>query len=147
VAEIRVRAFQPFASRAGVDTVLGLSFRYDQGLIDQLKAALREAGPHTGVKQPGGWLAEHRVWFVERCVWPDVRARLIRHGHTIHEGQAEAPRPKPAPPRAADRRTAALLEEWAWTMRTTWSDDAAPVIESGLELLREMLLGAPAEEA
>jgi hypothetical protein len=146
MADIQVRAFQPFSSREGVDTVLGLSFRYDPELISQLKTALREAGRWAGIKQPGGWLAEHHVWFVERCVWPDVRARLLRHGHTVHDEAAPAPRPQPAPARAADRKLAALLEEWAWTMRTSWSDDAAPVIEAGLELLRDLLLNARADK-
>jgi hypothetical protein len=142
MAEILVRAFQPFSSRAGVDTVLALAFRYDPELIAQLKAALRETGRSAGVRQPGGWLPEHRVWFVERCVWPDVRARLLRHGHAVRD--EPAPRPGPAP--AGDRKLAALLEEWAWTMRTNWSDDAAPVIEAGLELLRDMLLNSRADE-
>jgi hypothetical protein len=40
---IRVRPFQPFSSRVGVDTVAGLEFPYDPALIDTLKSALRSA--------------------------------------------------------------------------------------------------------
>jgi hypothetical protein len=150
MAEIQVHTFQPFSSRVGIDTVLGLSFRYDPVLISQLKTALHEANRHVGLRHPGGWLAEYKLWFVERCVWPDVRARLLRHGHTVREEPVPPPRPRPQatlpPARAGDKRTAALLEEWAWQMRTNWSDDAAPVIEAGLALLREMLLTVPTKE-
>jgi hypothetical protein len=87
---IRVHEFQPFASREGVDTVLGLTFRYDPALVGLLKAAIRSEGLRQGVKCPGGWLAEHRCWFVERPVWPAVREALARAGHAAR-GEEQGP--------------------------------------------------------
>jgi hypothetical protein len=84
---IDVTPFQPFKSRAGVDTVLGLRFAYDPAVIDTLKAALRGAG-----RNQGGWLAAHKRWFVERGAWPAVKAALVGAGHAVREAEDdEAP--------------------------------------------------------
>jgi hypothetical protein len=150
---IRVSAFQPFKGRVGVDTVLGLEFPYDPDLVELLKESIRDAKRRTGVAgTAGGWLAEHHRWFVERAAWPLIKAALLRAGHAVDESALMSPppqpvAPKPAPPQPKPqppecprcRKTAALLEEWAWQMSTRWSDGAGPVIEAGLELLREML--------
>jgi hypothetical protein len=78
---IRVSAFQPFESRQGVDTVLALRFQYDPELIESLKLALRRASYLKYIKNPGGWLAEHRCWFVEREAWPIVQEHLRADGY------------------------------------------------------------------
>jgi hypothetical protein len=80
---IRVFVFQPFESRQGQDTVIGLRFAFDVELIDQLKGALREARDGTGKRNPGGWLATERAWFVERSAWPTVRRRLVEAGYPL----------------------------------------------------------------
>jgi hypothetical protein len=77
---IHVSAFQPFESRRGVDTVLALRFRYDPELIEVLKDSLRRAARELDMHNVGGWLAEHRCWFVEREAWPYVRAWLTDRG-------------------------------------------------------------------
>jgi hypothetical protein len=80
VATIHVSAFQPFESRQGVDTVLALKFRYAPELIGALKGALHRAARVLGLRNVGGWLPEHRCWFVERDAWPLVRERLLAAG-------------------------------------------------------------------
>jgi hypothetical protein len=85
---IHVSAFQPFESRVGVDTVLALRFKYDPELIDVLKSALREASRVLGIYNAGGWLAEHRCWFVERNAWPLVRERLAAAGVSFFGAEA-----------------------------------------------------------
>jgi hypothetical protein len=82
---IRVAPFQPFASRVGVDTVVGLQFGYDEELIGLIKAALREAKARTRRKFLGGWKADYRRWFVEWVAWPHVRSRLIGAGYDLDE--------------------------------------------------------------
>jgi hypothetical protein len=78
-----VREFQPFASRVGVDTVLSLRSAYDPELVETVKRGLRDAQHLAGVKNPGGWLRDGRVWFVEHDAWPYVRDLLEAGGHTI----------------------------------------------------------------
>jgi hypothetical protein len=82
---IHVSVGQPFESRQ--DTVVALHFAYDPGVVAVLKAALRaareEARRRGEVANVGGWLPEHRVWFVERFAWPLVRHCLLAAGHTL----------------------------------------------------------------
>jgi hypothetical protein len=52
---IRVTAFQPFNSRVEVDTVLGLHFRYDPGVVALLKQALRDVARLRRERNLGGW--------------------------------------------------------------------------------------------
>jgi len=97
---IRVFAFQPFESRRGVDTVLGLRFEYDKGFVEFLKATLRAA--RVELRQGnliGGWLPEQRSWFVERVAWPRVRRELERVGCTF-----EGPGVEDEPPRHEGHR-------------------------------------------
>jgi hypothetical protein len=89
---IRVSAFQPFESRRGIDTVLALQFRYDAELNEVIKSALREASRDKGIKNAGGWLAEHRCWFVEREAWPSVREHL-RAGRYSYSTSPEVDEP------------------------------------------------------
>jgi hypothetical protein len=79
---IRVFPFQPFASRLGRDTVIGLQAAYDAERVALLKSALREARELTG-RNTGGWLATERAWFVERSAWPTVRRRLVEAGYAL----------------------------------------------------------------
>jgi hypothetical protein len=144
---ITVKPFQPFESRVGIDTVLGLRFPYDLALAGLLKSAYREAGAREGVRSPGGWLAEHKCWFVERAVWPAVRACLERAGHTIieegAEGEPEAPRRNGTRPQPIDPR--AVLRAWLAEMRRRWhpdrggSDQAMAAVNDGYERLRRLL--------
>src|SRR5262245_4855453 len=142
---IHVGSFQPFKSRQGRDTVIRLEFQYDPELVALLKQALRTRRSVNG--PAGGWLPEYRCWFVERDVWPMVRQRLGAEGHTF-TGEAPAaaqappnPRPRPAHPMNCLRcqKLPATIEEWCWTLKVSWSDDAHPVIEAGADLLRELL--------
>jgi hypothetical protein len=122
---IRVDSFQPFESRADVDTVIRLRFSYDATVVAQLKDALAWAAGMTGMKNVGGWLPQHRVWFCERAVWHLVRSQLMAAGCQF----VDEPAPRsggmhtstPAPPRPACpqcRQVPTLLERWAWEMRT-----------------------------
>jgi hypothetical protein len=143
MAVVVVGSDQPFKSRQGVDTVLTLRFDYDPDVVELVKDALAEARRLTGLFPAGGWLADRRYWFCEHWAWPTVRRRLEQAGHAVNGPAASCRRPDPTPrPPAnpATRKLAAVLEEWAWTMKTRWSDDARPVIEASHELLREMLL-------
>jgi hypothetical protein len=82
--DIELSTFQPFKSRVGVDTVLALRLlKFDPALPVLLKEALRKASEQTGGKNLGGWLAAHRVWFVERSAWPIVRRHLRAHGYKL----------------------------------------------------------------
>jgi hypothetical protein len=90
--------FQPFASRAGYDTVTGVRFTYDAETIAALKAllrALRAPGRYTFGRawQPGGWLPAARCWFLEPAVWPDVQWLLEDRGYRLEA----APRPADVP--------------------------------------------------
>jgi hypothetical protein len=145
--QIIVRPFQPFESRVGIDTVLGLRFPYDPALPGLLKSAYREAGARAGVRSPGGWLPEHKCWFVERAVWPAVRDCLVRAGHKVvehdPEGEPEAPR-RQAPHRPPiDAR--AVLRAWFAQMSQRWhpdrggSDQAMAAVNDGYERLRKLL--------
>jgi hypothetical protein len=153
---IAVDVFQPFRSRQGIDTVVGLRCVYDPGFVEEIKRSLRSAGRWLKLKNPGGWLAEHRVWFVEWAAWPFVRDDLRRAGfefggEPLTEADpcvsgANRKAPPPNPPGAREgcpacQKLPAALEEWAWEMRVRWSDDALPAIEAGHALLWEMLLG------
>jgi hypothetical protein len=82
---IDVSEFQPFPSRAGVDTVLALKSGYDPELVETAKEGLAYARLWVGVKTPGGWLRDRRVWFVEKDAWPYVRDLLEARGHTVRE--------------------------------------------------------------
>jgi hypothetical protein len=85
---VRVRPFQPFSSRVGVDTVAGLSFPYDAGVVAVLKDGIAEARRRFGRPNLGGWLPEHRRWFVEWVAWPTVRRHLLDAGHTADDAGA-----------------------------------------------------------
>jgi hypothetical protein len=144
---ITVKPFQPFESRVGTDTVLGLRFPYDPALADLLKFAYREAGARAGVRSPGGWLPEHKCWFVERAVWPAVRDCLERAGHTIieegAEGEPEAQHRNGAHPPPID--PPAVLRAWFAQMSQRWhpdrggSDQAMAAVNDGYERLRKLL--------
>jgi len=73
--------FQPFESRQGQDTVIGLRFKYDAQLVAGLKSILKQCRGRAVRKDrhqhsAGGWLPEHKVWFVEENVWPRVALAL-----------------------------------------------------------------------
>lgn len=83
----RAAWFSPFESRPGA-AVVRLTFRYDADVVAALKAELRRLtpllrDPERRVFTAGGWLPEHRAWFIERAAWPPVRALLERHGYTV----------------------------------------------------------------
>jgi hypothetical protein len=83
---IRAAVFQPFASRERIDVVVGLSFDYDPHLVEVLKATLRDVRAyHQGLPQ-GGWLKDHKKWFVEIAAWPRVKGRLTRLGYIVRGG-------------------------------------------------------------
>ena len=85
---VRAFEFQPFESRRGRDTVIGLTFPFDQPIAQILKqccARYRHQlfDPENFIHSAGGWLAHKRCWFVERAIWPDVQAELKAAGYEI----------------------------------------------------------------
>jgi hypothetical protein len=116
---IHVFAFQPFESRAGVDTVIGLRFRFDWTLADLLKTALRSARLLSSRKNVGGWLDREKAWFVERFAWPHVRRHLEEAGCVLDiEPDAEASpgeddrRPQPEANHTPPVDWSAVVTEW-----------------------------------
>jgi hypothetical protein len=122
---VRVMPFQPFSSRKGVDTVLGLHFDYDPGLVALLKEALQGARWRTGRRNVGGWLPEWHRWFVERVAWPHVRQRLLEAGCRVlgdcededggedqDQGQDEGPDESPG------QASGASVTDWGPVIRT-----------------------------
>lgn len=85
VVAIVVDTFQPFQSRSGMDVVMRLRFEYHPALIARLKALLAVYAVGSERKIVGGWLPEHRVWFVEPSVWDVVRDELQFLGYRIVE--------------------------------------------------------------
>ncbi|HEY7066399.1 MAG TPA: J domain-containing protein [Chloroflexota bacterium] len=87
-------AFQPFTSRAGMDTVLGVRFPFNGALVGELKDRLRtQKQRHYLARPAGGWLPEARAWFVERECWPTIHALLRQWGYSVQE----IPRPADVP--------------------------------------------------
>jgi hypothetical protein len=81
---LAVFRFQPFASRVGVDQVIGLRFKYSACLVADLKAAFAAARRQDGCQRNvGGWLPEQRAWFVELSAWPVVREQLTANGYRL----------------------------------------------------------------
>jgi hypothetical protein len=80
---IDVTRFQPFGSRVGKDKVVGLKFSYSPAVVRLLKDAMQAAARSAGLRSQGGWLDEHRCWYVEPAIWPPVREKLIRAGCTL----------------------------------------------------------------
>ncbi|MEW6730502.1 MAG: hypothetical protein AB1489_04095 [Acidobacteriota bacterium] len=78
---IVVKYFQPFESRVGIDTVVGLKFDQNPGVVTALCEALQQC-PRRGFT-PGGWLPVERLWFVEKAAWPFVRAHLSRLSYKL----------------------------------------------------------------
>lgn len=79
--------FQPFESRRGVDTVVGLRFRYDQAVVGALRELLQAAKPRVvdparNIYSAGGWLSYHRCWYVEEPVLPAVLKLFRSAGYT-----------------------------------------------------------------
>jgi hypothetical protein len=85
-ARLECFRFQPFQTRRGIDTVVGLRFGYDAALIAALKDLLRQWRDAVRQANPiaqtaGGWLPAYRCWFVEVPAWPAVAALLRQHGY------------------------------------------------------------------
>ncbi len=80
---IRLTAFQPFASRRGKDTVVGMEFQYNPKLVNLLKTTLRGLRKPGDPGPAGGWLPDHGRWFCERQAWPALRQRLLDVGVTL----------------------------------------------------------------
>jgi hypothetical protein len=105
---INVSAFQPFETRIGVDTVLKLEFRYHADLVATLKDAIQRARHVRGGKNLGGWLPEHKAWFVERRAWDIVRQYLLSAGCELvgpEENEDHAARAYPSSGTTLPRRT------------------------------------------
>jgi len=87
---IRVSKFMPFESRQGSYVYKLQTSIYDAEYVRRLKHLLRElkweaCDPDRNIYQAGGWLAEHRAWFVEPVIWPQVRKQLEYFGYSLHE--------------------------------------------------------------
>jgi hypothetical protein len=76
--QIEVFSCQPFESRQGIDTVVGLRFPYSPPTITLIKQTLARFRPEYVALggQPGGWAPKDKYWWVERRVWPTVQAVL-----------------------------------------------------------------------
>ncbi len=86
---IRAFEFQPFESRQGRDTVIGLTFPFNRPIAEILKqcfARYRQQlyDPEHFIHSAGGWLARERCWFVEHAIWPTVQRELEAAGYEIH---------------------------------------------------------------
>jgi hypothetical protein len=142
---IHVSSFQPFESRVGRDTVLALRFQYNAEVVEVLKQALRDAGRRLGRRNLGGWLEEHRVWFVERCAWPLVRERLAGIGCSFLDAEADSGRQERrtySPPADVRGTVKAWYREMAMRFhpdRTLDSGAAMKAINHGYERLQELL--------
>jgi hypothetical protein len=149
---IRVTRFQPFSSRTGVDTVVGLAFRYDADLVAKLKTILREARSHCRVSgHPGGWLDEHRKWFVEPAAWPFVRRRLEAAGCVLVEDpSAEENNNRTTADKSAGPVSALepVLRQWYHRLAMRYhpdrggSNEAMQVINYAADELRRMIAAA-----
>jgi hypothetical protein len=80
--------FQPFPGRrhAVADVVVGVWFSYDAGLVEDLKAALRQQRDAVRQANPmarvaGGWLPAYHCWYIEPPAWPAVAALLRQYGY------------------------------------------------------------------
>lgn len=83
---IYISTFQPFPSRLGVDVVMRLWFTFSPALVARLKALLAVyAVGHHLYRVVGGWLPEHRVWFIECDVWEVIKLELLFLGYRIVE--------------------------------------------------------------
>ena len=86
---IRTFEFQPFESRQGRDTVIGLTFPFNRPIAEILKqcfARYRQQvyDPEHFIHSAGGWLTRERCWFVEHAIWPTVQRELEAAGYEIH---------------------------------------------------------------
>ncbi|MGZ3716062.1 MAG: hypothetical protein ACXWQ5_00510 [Ktedonobacterales bacterium] len=82
---IGICRFQPFPSRQKAtlqeDYVIGLRFAYNPVLIGVLKRLLRKYDQEARnverrIRIAGSWLPQHRVWYVESSVWPQIKTEL-----------------------------------------------------------------------
>ena len=85
---IRAFTFQPFASRQGQDTVVGLRFPFNPSVAQILKQCFVRYrhelhDPEHFILAAGGWLPNKRCWFVEQAIWPTVQRELESAGCQI----------------------------------------------------------------
>lgn len=74
--------FQPFGSRVGKDKVISLRLdRYDPQVVKDLKAAIDKAQRILRKKNQGGWLPDHKCWFIESAAWDVVEDEMCKKGH------------------------------------------------------------------
>ena len=94
---IRAFTFQPFASRQGQDTVVGLRFPFNPSVAQILKQCFVRIrhelhDPEHFILAAGGWLPKNRCWFVEQAIWPTVQRELEAAGYALRlEGQRANP--------------------------------------------------------
>jgi hypothetical protein len=121
-----VPGFQPFPDRA----VVGLEFRFDADLVSRLKAILRQVWSSRGGRRyPGGWLADHRRWYIEPVAWPYVRRRLEDMGYDLVEDQDDedddADKPAAPPPLAWEP----VVQTWYRRMALHFHPDRGGSVE------------------
>ncbi len=86
--KIRAFTFQPFASRKGRDTVVGLRFPFNPSVAQILKQCFVRYrhelhDPEHFILAAGGWLHRERCWFVEQAIWPTLQRELKAAGHAL----------------------------------------------------------------
>lgn len=78
--------FRPFESRQ--DAVVGFRFRYDKKMVAAIKRIIRAHNSRVvdsarRIYHAGGWLPEHKCWFVEEPVLPAVLDAFRAAGYEI----------------------------------------------------------------
>jgi hypothetical protein len=127
-----------------------LTFSYNADLVATLKRILREARSHCRVSgYPGGWLSEHKKWFVEPAAWPFVRRRLEAAGCTFIEDattEEDNDRTTAAKPAAGTIATLEpVLRQWYHQMALRFhpdrggSNEAMQIINYANDALRRLI--------
>ena len=94
---IHTFALQPFESRQGRNTVIGLRFPFNQSIAQILTQCCADhrqrlydpvydqlIDPENLILAAGGWLAREQCWFVERAIWLTVQVELEAAGYQIN---------------------------------------------------------------
>jgi len=81
-----VSAFHPFDSRE--EDVLSFRFSYNANAVADLKYSLEKykqlCFERSGQKTAGAWLSDYQCWFVEPCIYQEVKGYLEFRDHWFH---------------------------------------------------------------
>jgi hypothetical protein len=120
---IHVSDLWPERGPFGCGPPVALRFRYDADLVDVLKDALWHARGRHGPKV-GGWIADMKVWYVERSAWPAVRSELADAGCAFREDPSvREPGPEPSARARPPVDWPAVLRQWQRELALQWHPD------------------------